>query len=174
MKTSYEVERKFKVKKPSDEELFYIKTKAAVKEWSIIQTYLTTGTVTDRTERRVRKLTNHVQTPLYFYTEKTSVSALVREEKEKEISEKEYAELIKDADKTLQPIEKTRYIFKYKECTFALDVYPFSNEFAILEVQLPYEESAFYFPTFLQIYGEITENPAYKNYNLAKSQAFPD
>ena len=167
----YEIERKFLIRRPSEIELFYIKSRTAVTEFAIEQTYLTSE---EGTERRVRKRSNHVGSVQYFYTEKRKVTELKRVENEKEISEREYLELLKEADSSMKPLKKTRYVIPYRLCKFEMDVYPWDHARAILEVEIPYEDCKIDFPTFIDFIREVTDDPMFKNNNLARSHSFPD
>lgn len=168
---AYEIEKKFLIKRPSEIELFYIKTRTKVTEYAIEQTYLTS---VDGTERRVRKRSNHVGSVEYFYTEKRKISELKRIEDERSISEKEYLELLKEADPSMEPLKKTRYVLPFKLCNFEMDVYPWDQERAILEVEIPYEDCKVELPTFIEFIKEVTDDKRFKNNTLAKTHCFPD
>lgn len=170
---AFEIERKFLIEKPSDTDIQSLIQKVAVEIRNITQTYL----VSKVGERRVRKVTNQIGTTTYFYTIKTPVvsntDGMVRKEDESVISEAEYNALLIEADPALHPITKTRYVIPYKSNTFEMDIYPFSEDFAVLEVELPAEDTEVTLPTFIKVVNDVTSDKRYKNKALAKTGAFP-
>lgn len=168
---SHEIERKFLIRRPNEREIFEIKSRAIVAECKIVQTYLTS---TDGTERRVRKRTSSLGTTEYFYTEKRKITEEDRIEDERRIgSMQEVEKLLAEADKTRKPLEKTRYVISYKGNTFEMDIYNFSEEYAILELEIPYSGFRFELPSFLEKIEDVTDDSRYKNSSLAKTQSFP-
>ena len=144
-----------------------------VKESKIYQTYLTSK---DGEERRVRARIQPDGTHVYFYTEKRAVESsngLVREEKERKISENEYNSLLNEADSTLYTVMKTRYVFDHEGLTFEMDVYDFETLYATLEVELTSETTEVTLPPFIKIVREVTSDKRFKNKALAKSLALP-
>ena len=127
MAENLEIERKFLVEYPDCDKL------NAVRQIEILQTYLENGS--GGSQRRVRKITEN-GTDVYFYTEKEFITAVTRKENEYEISAENYAELLKEKKADCVPVSKKRICFMYKKQLFELDLYPFSDEFAILELEL--------------------------------------
>lgn len=170
---AHEIERKFLIRKPTDLELFRLAQKCKTVKYEITQRYLVPGP--DGAERRLRERTCVSNgTTEIFYTEKRKVSEIDREETEKKVTN--YAEfncLLKETDPELSPIVKTRYAFYFKGELFEMDIYAFSNEYAIVEIELPHEDYKFVFPPFLEQIAEVTEDKRFKNYQLAKAQKFP-
>ena len=118
MKNSYEIERKYFVETPDFSKLCLKSRK------EIVQTYLKRD---DKgLQRRVRKITESDKV-FYTYTEKEFLSALIRKEKEYEITENEYESLLMQADEKLVPVIKVRYDFIYENQLFELDVYSFND-----------------------------------------------
>lgn len=160
-----EIERKFLIRQTA--ELF---DKCSEKT-DIVQTYLVK---TDPSiQRRVRSMTAK-GCAKYFYTEKRFLSASTREENEREISREEYEVLRSEADPDLVPIIKTRHILNYNSQRFEIDSYPFSDEFASMELELSDEKQEIYFPPFAEIIREVTGDKRYSNASLAKNGCFPD
>lgn len=160
--TPLEIEKKYLVKMPDIEVL---KEKVTISSSNILQTYL----CEDGTgfERRIRQRGNPGDY-IYYYTEKKRVSEIARLEKESIISEKEYLELLSQSDYRMKQIRKTRYCFVWNKMYFELDVYPFWDNCAILEVELTSENDAeVEIPDFIEIIKDVTEDEAYKNYYLA-------
>ena len=51
---------------------------------------------------------------------------------------------------------------------FEIDVYPFWNDKAIIEIEQCGETNEIIFPDFVNVRFEVTEEEAYKNVTLAK------
>ena len=90
-----------------------------------------------------------------------------RFETECRISKNEYIELMLSADTTKRQIRKTRYCLMYENQYFEIDIYPFWEDKAILEIELNREDQKILFPKCLKIIKEITEDKKYSNYSLA-------
>ncbi|MCM1505963.1 MAG: CYTH domain-containing protein [Ruminococcus flavefaciens] len=161
----YEIERKFLVRMP-DTAVLDVKRKL-----NIIQTYLVNGE--NNAQRRVRQISENGKVR-YIYTEKLFITAVTRKEMEYEIDEPEYNRLIAQAREDYSPINKTRYCFDYASQLFELDVYPFSDSLAVMELELDSEEQEIIFPDNIEVIAEITGNPDYSNASLATAGAFPE
>lgn len=158
-----EIEHKFLIKMPNIEKL---KEKYDITEVNIMQTYLKND---DGIEERVRQ--REIDGDFTFYhTHKRNIddNGLSREEKEEKISQCEYLKLLYRADRDLSPIIKKRYTFLYKDKYFEMDVYPFWNDKAILELEVSSENEIFELPEGIDIIEDVTNNPKYKNKALAK------
>ena len=153
-----EIERKFLIAMPSKA----VKTKCDP-VYEMVQTYLA---VKDRSAR-VRKRTCAGKTT-YIYTEKKHIDAMSCEETEREVDGAEYEALLRKADPTCRPIYKTRYIYKYEGQTFEIDVYPFWDKQAVMEIELERADSAVSFPPDITILAEVTTDGAYKNHALSR------
>lgn len=161
----YEIERKFLVKLP-DTDTLDVKRKV-----SITQTYLKNGE--NNAQRRVRRIAEG-ENIIYTYTEKLFITAVTRKEMEYEIDESEYSRLIVQACEEYSPINKVRYCFDYRNQLFELDVYPFSDSLAIMELELESEEQEIIFPDNVTVLKEVTDNSDYSNASLATAGAFPE
>lgn len=160
-----EIERKFLIRRTASIE------EHASHRIDIIQTYLVK--TDEDIQRRVRKTSVNGDIS-YTYTEKRFVSPSVREENERVINEKEYLSFLCETDNELQPVEKSRFILPYRSQRFEIDVYPFSDEFATLELELASEDQDIYLPPFLDIIKEVTGDHSYSNAVLAKNKRFPE
>ena len=69
---------------------------------------------------------------------------------------------------------KTRYCFNYAEQLFELDVYPYSDRLAIMELELADPEQIIDFPPFVNVLKDVSDDSRYSNANLASAGAFPD
>lgn len=157
-----ETERKFLVKRPSEEELNNMEY---ISKTNIVQTYLLS---TDATERRVRQRGTKEDGFNFYYTEKRPIGNGSREEIEVKISSSDYINYLSQADTSLHQISKTRYCFIYSNKYFELDIYPFSDEYAILEVELNSIDEDIELPN-LKIVKEVTNDIRFKNISLAKT-----
>ena len=158
-----EIERKFLIEKPNMEE---IKTKFDCTTVDIIQTYLISEDA--KVERRIRQR-GMVDKFTYYYTEKEMIdNGLTRTERERKITEQEYLKLMMEADTSLHQIRKQRTCFVYENQYFELDIYPFWNDKAILEVELTNTNNKVTIPNEIRLIKEVTEDKDYKNNSLAK------
>lgn len=162
-----EDEKKYLIQYP---DLEFISKQVDVTCLDIVQTYLCSDT--PDVERRIRQrgLGN---TFTYYYTEKRNFSEGKRIEIERKISEKEYLSLLLQADITLHQIIKKRFCFVFSNQYFELDIYPFDNTKAILEIELTSNNREVVLPSFINVIKDVTNDTNYKNYNLAKTCGFP-
>ncbi|MDE6502422.1 MAG: hypothetical protein K2L10_10095 [Ruminococcus sp.] len=160
-----EIERKFLVRIPDFENL------DVRRKLTILQTYLNDGE--NGIQRRVRRISENGNIH-YIYTEKLFLTAITRQEMEYEIDENEYNRLIVYARKDYKPINKTRYCFDYSGQLFEIDVYPFSDRLAIMEIELASETQEIIFPDNVDVVMEVTGNHGYSNSSLANAGAFPE
>lgn len=158
----YEIERKFLIKYPNLKELEKISKKV-----EIIQTYLDSN---NGQELRIRQRGDG-KNFVYTKTRKWKVNDIKRVEFESRISKEEYLSLLMDIDTTRTQIRKSRYCFVYNTQYMELDVYPFSKDKAILEIELNDENQSFDLPKFIQIIKEVTNEDKYKNINLSVTRS---
>ncbi len=165
MAENLEIERKFLVKIP---DLSNLNVKRKI---NILQTYLQNGN--NGSQRRVRRITEN-DSIRYFYTEKIFYSAVIRQEMESEISEDKYSRLISEKRADCVPIEKCRVCFDYRNQLFEMDIYPFSDKLAIMELELENSEQNIFFPEYVDVVKEVTGIEEYSNASLANAGKFPD
>lgn len=154
-----EIEKKFLIRMP---DLRWIEKNTDVKIAKISQTYL--GLKKDGFGDRVRKMTINNVTK-YYHTSKKSLSNMTRIEIENEISRNKYYEYmsLKSRRGTLH---KTRYIININNLKYEIDVYPFWEETAILEIELENENQKYVIPEFIEVIGDVTGNRDYSNSSL--------
>ena len=87
---------------------------------------------------------------------------------ERRLSKDAYIRLLMEADPACRPIRKTRYCLTYMNQYFEIDVYPFWNDKAIIEIEQGEDGGYIIFPDFVKNIREITEDDNYKNITLAK------
>ena len=91
------------------------------------------------------------------------------------ISESEYNSLILQASregKRLPTISKERIFFSYNEEYFYLDLFKFSQEYAILEINCIKGKEEIKVPDFITVIKDVTNDNNFMNYNLAKTKHF--
>ena len=165
MNSNLEIERKFLVGFPDIEQL------DITEKLDILQTYLKDGE--GYSQRRVRRICKN-EAVSYVYTEKIFYSAEVRKETEYEISKDEYSRLASEKKADSDPIKKTRIRFLYKNQHFELDIYPFSDSYAILELELETPGQEIFFPDYINVVKEVTGVDAYSNSALGRAESFPE
>ena len=156
-----EIERKFMVEYPDLERIYNDPDCSSV---SIVQTYVETE---DGDRFRLRKRGDR-EDSVYFLTRKKKITETKRIEEEKRISHKEYEGYLSDPHLKKRRIEKTRYLILYKDKYFELDVFPYWNDKALLEIELNEEGESFEIPPFLKVVREVTEEEEYKNSVIAE------
>lgn len=154
-----EIERKFLIQKPNAAIL------AQARPIEIMQTYLKSD---PEEEIRVRQRGDGHHF-VYYKTVKRPVTPMTRVETEERLTEKEYLRLLMEADPQRHPIRKTRYCLTYENQYFEIDIYPFWEEEAILEIEISSETDAVTLPPFLHVIREVTGEEAYTNAALAKA-----
>lgn len=165
MPKGLEIERKFLVKLP---DLSSLNVKRTV---SITQTYLRHGE--NGSQRRVRRLAENGSVS-YTYTEKVFITHSVREENESKITEQKYLQLLSEMDTACAPVEKVRTCFSYHGQLFELDVYPFSDQLAIMELELESLSQNIDFPEDICVLKDVSDDHRYSNAALANAGRFPE
>ena len=133
----------------------------------ITQQYLKFPTDDDLSEVRVRKVENKDGVE-YFKTTKQydNNQGMIREEDEVEISEKEFNELFDEQKGNI--LSKNRYRIPYDNYLIEIDIYNKPNHLSTVEVEFDSKEEAESFKAPCWFGNEVTEDPNYKNHNLAR------
>lgn len=157
----FEIERKFLIEYPDVKKLESLPNCRRIE---IIQTYLTCP---EGEESRVRQrgADGHY---IYFQTTKKKVDDVKRVEIERRLTQNEYLRLLMDADPNCRPIRKTRYCLTHGNQYFEIDVYPFWQDKAIMELELSEENAEIVFPDMIRVIREVTDDDSYKNASLAR------
>ena len=156
-----EIERKFLIEYPDIE---WLESVESCEKIEIIQTYIKSDSG-DEVRVRQRGVDGNY---IYFQTTKRKITDIKRVETERRLSQKEYLRLLMEADTSRRQIRKTRYCLTYKNQYFEIDVYPFWDDKAIMEIELRDENIPIEFPERIRIIKEVTNDEAYKNAQLAK------
>ena len=126
----YEIERKFLIKYP---DLDYLTSLPNCKRVQIIQTYLN---LSDEGSEEIRVRKRGINgNYIYFKTTKRKISDIKRVEVEKRLTKEEYYEILGSTKDKYQVI-KDRYCLCYENQYFEIDVYPFWNDKACIELEL--------------------------------------
>lgn len=150
-----EIERKYLIRYPDVAMLEELGCRKA----EIRQDYLPT---LDNKIRRIRASESGGEKKFY-YTEKMRISDLVRIEREKEISEEEYNELVPEIAPETHPVIKTRYYYDEGDLCFEIDLYPEWTDKALVEVELKTETTVVNIPKWMKVIREVTADNHYKN-----------
>ncbi|MBQ7836717.1 MAG: AAA family ATPase [Clostridia bacterium] len=156
-----EVERKFLIEYP---DINWLESLPNCQKVEIIQTYLNSDG-DDEVRVRQRGIGGNY---IYFETVKRKLSNLKRVELERRLTKEEYLSLLMNADTAKRQIRKNRYCLTYEGQYFEIDVYPFWDDKAIMEIELSDENSQIVFPGEIKVICEVTDDPTYKNAALAK------
>ena len=157
----YEIERKFLIEYPN---IRMLEKRDDCQKVEIIQTYLRAD---EDEETRVRQRGAN-GSYIYFKTTKKRITDTTRIETEERLSQEEYLKLLMNADTSMHQIRKTRYCLTYESQYFEIDIYPFWNDRAILEIELLSESEEIKIPKFIQVIREVTNDSDYKNASLAR------
>ncbi len=158
-----EIERKYLITKPDINTLSKYVPITAI---DIVQTYLKP---VENVERRIRQRGMNGNFS-YYYTEKREIDSLKRVEVEEKITEKDYIRYLAEVDTSLSPIVKKRICFVYNSQYFELDLFEFSKDLALMELELTSENDTVKLPDFVEVKKEVTGEKNYHNYNIAKTQ----
>ena len=132
----------------------------------MMQTFLVNSS--PNIERRIRQQKDG-SGYLYFYTEKRIGDDGTRWATERPISEKEYVNYLMECDAKLHPVIKHKFNFTFDNCKMAIDIYPFSDDKAIL-FTFEAENSKCTLPDSIRIIREVTGDYEFKNRRLALKQ----
>lgn len=160
-----EIEKKFLICMPDLDEL---KQKYNAVKSEIIQVYLKSQN--NNEELRIRQRGEN-GSYTYYLTKKIKRDDMSRYEIEEKISKDRYLSLLMDADTSKNIIRKTRYCFMYENQYFELDLYPFSSDKAILEIELTDETKEIILPKEFFVIKEVTDDDKFKNSNIAKDNS---
>ena len=154
-----EIERRFLILRPSEDEL---KSRCS-RIYQIEQTYLLAPP--HQTERVRRREGDGVS---FFHTVKIDRTACTRVEQEEEITPEEYEDYLTRRDPMTHTIRKTRYCLQSGPFTFEIDFYPFWPSYAVMEIELPREDVPFRFPRGITVVRELTGDRRFSNAALAR------
>lgn len=160
-----EIERKYIIKMP---DINLLRGLSSYTESRILQIYLPS----EKGETRRIRRREYIDRTVCTETKKVRIDHMSSTETEREISPDEFDILAKNIKEGTNPINKTRFTFKYEGQTFEIDVYPEWKRTAIMETELDSREKQVKIPAFLEIVREVTGEKAYSNASM--SRIFPE
>lgn len=156
-----EIERKFLIEYP---DIDYLNNMTACRKVAITQAYLNTP---EEGMFRIRKR-GYGKDAVYIKTVKIKINDLKRIEKESYLTQAEYNNYLSRKECITGIISKDRYCIVYDDEYFELDVYPFWNDRATLEIELLSEDQPYKLPPFIKLIREVSHEPEYRNIALAQ------
>lgn len=157
---AYDSKRRFLIEYPDLEAL---ERNPNCQRIEIIQTYLKSN-ADEEVRVRQRGYGGHY---IYYKTVRRLVGGQKRVEVEKRLTQSQYLTLLMEADTTRRQIRKNRYCLMHEGQYFEIDVYPFWDHQAILEIEQSEEGQEIHFPPELKILREVTEDARYETSALA-------
>lgn len=170
--TSLEIERKFLVNFPTSWSAFAEIFENLVDVLRISQTYLKAkdGEPSARVRKTVKGLTGDTDV-VFHYNQKVFVQHGVHEETEYEISKSKYEKYLEQSHPDKVSINKTRFVFKYNDQIFELDVFKDALKgLAILELELKDKDQKIDLPPFLEVIEEVTNDKRFNNFELSNKK----
>ena len=151
-----EIERKFLIARPAETVLSALDFCDFVE---ISQAYVDDASGRYRVRRRGRG-----NDFIYIKTQKIKISEERRIETENRISKSEYEAAIHGQ----KVLSKRRYLILSGGKYFELDVFPFWQDFALLEIELKDETEPFELPPFVKVIKEVSADINYRNSVIAQ------
>lgn len=165
MNKPLEIEYKYLIKYPDTDTL---KAQPEYKKEILLQMYLLLpdekGNRTKKCRIRRVERDNEVR---YIKTFKETITDLTRIEIETEISEEEYNDLSKFINPDTFPINKERHSFSLSGFTYEIDIFPFWQDRAYLEVEVESEDIKPPIPDFIRVIKDVSFDKRYRNSALA-------
>ncbi len=160
-----EIEYKYLIKRPDIDTLTSM---GGCRQITIIQIYLTSS---PDEERRVRQLEESGNHTFVKTTKRKTGERATRLEEEEAISFAEYSKLVQqEADPDCQPVIKTRYrIPQPNGLALEIDIYPSNENHAILEIEVPNNETKVDIPEPIVVVRDVTSDSRFKNRQIAKN-----
>lgn len=173
MGTKLESERKFLIKLPSSWEDLAELFDGIIDVKRIVQNYLKPepGEQAARVRKTEEGIKGETEIVYHYNRKKPTGDTGVHEETEHEISEKEYGEYLKKANPDKCAVEKTRFVFKWHDQVFELDLFKgHLKGLAIMEIELDDIHDSIELPPFLKVLKEVTKDKRFTNYELASKE----
>ncbi len=163
-KAPLEIERRYLIEYPDLEAVDAMPDHKVI---HIEQTYLKAEG--DFVGGRIRRITDG-DTVRYEYNYKLRLTDVTRHEFEREISEREYRELLPRKTPDTITIEKDRHRFSYQGLTYELDIYSFWSDKATVEAEVESEDTPIPIPPCVKLIKEVTSDRRYNNSRLASNR----
>jgi len=156
-----EIERKYLIEYP---DLNYLESLENCKAVMITQTYIEPQ---NGEKYRVRKRGSSGFFTC-FHTVKRLIGGFKRVEEEKIITEEEYISYLNEENAEKIQLSKTRYCLMYENKYFEIDIFPFWQDKAYIEIELKSEDEEVCLPPFIKLIKDVSEDRSYSNLSLAK------
>lgn len=160
--TPLEIERKYLIEYP---DMNWIDNYPGMEKAELTQIYYSTET---EYRNRVRRWKTKDKETFYL-TKKKRITGLIHIEVENEITKEEFENLPKSAAGPLKIISKVRYCLPYGKQTLELDIYPFWDDKATVEVELGSVNELVTLPPEIKVIKEVTEDRSYTSFCLAQT-----
>ena len=157
----YEIRRRYLVDYP---DISMLETLPNCHREKIEQVYLRSA---GDEEIRIRRC-DSINGKMFYLTRKKRHGAWMRLEAEGRLSEREYKQFLANADPEKKPVLKTRYGLSWQRQYYEIDLYPFWEDRAVVEVYLHYENEQVKIPEFLHVQKEVTGDREYEVSTLAQ------
>lgn len=157
----FEHARRFLIRYPDRS---WLENNPSCRRVEIIQTYLTDV----QGEKRRICMRGSDGSYIYYQTSHCTGTDGSRIETEKRLSLDDYQRLMMEADPTCRPIRKTRYCLVDDTHAFEVDLYPNWQDQAMLQIELDDPKAEVKIPDQFEVIREVTDDPDYQNYALAK------
>lgn len=168
-----EIERKFLLARKPDFQLYPLWRAEIlfIEQMYLVRSLEGISRIRKRTTVKFARGRSQGDSTSYYKARKIDISPGVRREDEHEISFNEYEHLATFKDFDRRVVRKHRHCFVYNNQYFELDVF-ISPEWAkglcLLEIELLNENDFVDLPPFLNIEKEVTDDPCYSNYEIAR------
>ncbi len=161
-----EIEYKFLIEMPDVEVL---KAQPEFREKKLCQMYLELpeGYSEHGNRCRIRKA-QESGFVTFYKTFKKDLAGITRIEVEEEITAEEFEALSKFILKGYAPVEKTRYTFYYEGFTCEVDVFPFWDTQAFMEIEVESEAVKPPDVPFIKVIKDVSTDKMYRNSVLAQ------
>ena len=156
-----EIERKFLIEMP---DIAFLNKMRLCRRVPITQAYLTTN---DEGRFRVRKR-GIGDDAIYIKTVKHKINDIKRIEIETTITKEAFNAYLSDRKHIQGIISKDRYCLVWQSAYFELDVFPFWQDKALLEIELLSETQPYALPDFVKLIREVSHERTYRNKALAQ------
>lgn len=157
-----QTQRRFLVRYP---DIAWLEQQPDCRRIDIVQTNLTCA---PGEENRVR-CSRSGESCVYYQTIKRTRAGITQVQQERRLTRSEYEQLLQTADASRHTLKKTRYCLTWEHTFLEIDLYPFWQDKAIVEVPLSARNGNICLPEQLCVLQEITDDEAYANTALAEA-----
>lgn len=165
-KKPLEIEYKFLIEMP---DVSVLEAQPQFKEKKLCQMYLELpeGSQEFGKRCRIRKIEEQGKIS-YVKTFKKDLKGITRIEVEEEIGKDEFEHISQFIRKGFAPVEKTRYTFFFEGYTCEVDVFPFWENMALLEIEVESEDISPPIPHFINIIKDVSTDINFRNSVIAQ------